>query len=242
MKKVYLIIVLDLLIFVSTGIAQVSVKLINIKGDVKVRYGLEENWKSASAGIYLKDMDSILSGEGSTAVLQLKSGDLFTLGSNSVLDISDLRKIYENELFLFLMSKKVEQIEKNAEKTPLQIGNVSVVRGESKSDSISHSIQINTSKWVELEINGALSLYNQNYFPNTVVKLHKVLDLYESYGDCGKIHFYIARSLESLEMKGQAIEAYQSVIDIYNDQQCENLDSERRLEKSRLAIDNLKKK
>jgi hypothetical protein len=234
------IIILFVLLFFTAGIADVSVKIIHLEGSVKIRYGLDENWKTASIGVSLKSMDTILSGENSRVVLQFENGNMFTLGSNSVIDISDLRKIYEKELFLYLMSKKVDQIETQGEKTPLRVGNVSVVHGESKVDSDSSSDEQLKSTWAEWEINGALSLYNQQYYPNTVVKLHKVLEKYDSYEDCGKIFFYIARSLEQLEMGGQAIDAYKSVIDAYFKQKCDDKESQARVEESRIAINNLK--
>ena len=229
------------IIFVSSATAEISVKIIHLKGSVKIRYGLEENWKPASVGILLKDIDTILTGENSEVVLKYENGNTFQLGSNAMLDIGDLRKIYEKELFLYLMSKKVDQIETNDEKTPLRIGNVSVVHGESKSVTDSSKQTTVKPDWAEWEINGALSLFIQEYYPNTIVKLHKILEKYDSYIDCGKIFFYIARSLESLDMNGQAIDAYQIVIDTYTEQKCDDKESQVRMEESRKASDILKK-
>ena len=240
MKLQKIIPLLAVLFFITAVNAEISVKIIEMKGSVKIRFGLEETWKPAFVGLFLEDMDTILAGENSLVVLQFENGNTFTLGSFAMLDIGDLRRIIEKELFLYLMSKKVEQIETQDEKTPLLIGNVSVVRGESKIDSDS-SLNISLkSTWVEWEINGALSLYKQQYYPNTVVKLYKVLEKYESYEDCGKIFYYIARSLEQLEMDGQAIDAYQSVIDAYFKQKCDGEVSQARVEESRKAINNLK--
>ncbi len=229
------------IIYVSLATAEISVKIIHLEGNVKIRYGLEENWKSASVGILLKDIDTILTGENSEVVLKYENGNTFQLGSNAMLDIGDLRKIYEKELFLYLMSKKVEQIETNDEKTPLRVGNVSVVHGESKSLADSSKQTTVKPDWAEWEINGALSLFIQEYFPNTIVKLHKILEKYDSYIDCGKIYFYIARSLESLDMNGQAIDTYQIVIDTYSEQKCDDRESKDWGEESRKAIDYLKK-
>ena len=67
------------------------------------------------------------------------------------------------------------------------------------------------------------------------------MDKYDTYKDCGKIYFYMARSLELMEMHGQAIDAYQLVIDTYSDQQCNEKEGKTRVEKSRIAINNLKK-
>jgi hypothetical protein len=237
LKNIVLLIVISI---ITVTKAETTVKIINLEGTVKIRYGLEENWKSATVGLILKQMDTILAGENSLAVLQFENGNTFTLSSFAMLDIGDMREIFEKELFLYLMSKKVEQIETQYDKTPIQIGNVSVVRGESKIDS-ANSLNIpSKSNWAEWEINGALSLYKQQYYPNTVIKLHKILGKYDSHADCGKIFFYIARSLEKLEMDGQAIDAYQSAIDAFLEQKCDDKTSQERVEESRRSINNLK--
>ena len=73
------------IIFVSSATAEISVKIIHLGGNVKIRYGLEENWKSASVGILLKEIDTILTGENSEVVLKYENGNTFQLGSNSMI-------------------------------------------------------------------------------------------------------------------------------------------------------------
>jgi len=62
--------------------AEITPKIINTKGDVKVRFGLEEKWNKASAGNDLKEIDTILTGENGEIILQFESGKKFILGSN----------------------------------------------------------------------------------------------------------------------------------------------------------------
>ena len=84
-------------------------KVIKMRGEVKVRKGLNEDWDRAVIGMLLRDVDTILTLESAEVVLLLESGDTFTLGSNAVVDIGDLRKISERQLFLFLVSKKNQE-------------------------------------------------------------------------------------------------------------------------------------
>ena len=97
MSKIYIISLLSIFILASTARAEIAVKVVQSSGDVKVRYGLDEEWQPVSIGSILKDIDTILTGEKSEALLKFESGTIFKLGSNAVLDISDLRKIYEKE-------------------------------------------------------------------------------------------------------------------------------------------------
>ena len=74
-------------------------------------------------------------------ILVNQEGQRFTLDANSILDISDLRKIQERELFLYLMTQKVDKLKIQEKSTKIRIGNVSVVHGNSKQEkAISESI------------------------------------------------------------------------------------------------------
>lgn len=139
------------------------------------------------------------------------------------------------------MSKKVEKIEPRKEKTKLRIGDVSVVYGESKAtsdSSQSDSISISLSK---KEVNGALALFVQHYYTNTLYKLHDLLDKYKTQINLGKVYFYIAKAFEALDKKGQAMDEYQNVIDYFETTDSLNHDDQKYLIESKDAIKILKK-
>jgi len=222
--------------FVQTVAAAPAVKIISISGEVKVRRGVEESWHPAAAGMSLEAIDTILTGEASAVALETPDGGTFRLGSYAILDIADLRKITEREMFLYLMSQKVNQIPQRPEKVKLRVGNVSVVHGESKAgESADKNKKPESQIWAQ-ETNGAKALYEQRYYPNAVVKLHKVLAKYPDLEDCGEIHFYLGKAFEALNKPGQALEAYKVALD----RLCENDPSKQRAEAARQAIERLK--
>jgi hypothetical protein len=224
-------IIIYIFCFYLFGIAaSVDVTVINVKGDVKIRYGVEEEWQPAKTGMILRDIDSIISGAGGQAKLKLNDGRIFELGGNSYLDIVDLKNIDKHELFLFLMSKKILEIKKPDTDDRIRISNVSVVHGNSKTSSKNDSLENNSSDWSEQETNGAVSLYVQKFYPNTIVKLKKMISKYTVLNNQGKIFYYLAKSFNALDMKGQARENFQAVVEFYQDQ--DNLTKE---EKTRLA-------
>ena len=190
-----------------------DVKIRSFKGDEKVRKGLEEAWRPVGTSILLEDIDSILTGEVSEVVLVIDGERLFTLGGNSILDISDLRKITERELFLYLMSQKLKNIERPAGESKLRIENISVVRAERKSVETEADDEAAASDVWRYEVNGARALYEQAYYPNAIVKLHKILERYATADDGGEIHFYLGRSFEAIDEPGRAIDAYQHVLE-----------------------------
>ena len=111
--------------------------------------------------------------------------------------------------------------------------------GESKDIEQPVDDEISVSDlWIQ-EKNGAQALYDQNYYPNTIIKLHKILSKYTNYMDCGEIHFYLGKSFEALHKNGQAIDAYKIVIDQYKIQQCNNTEAENRYTESQHAIERL---
>ena len=238
LKKINLVIIIICIFHISYGAE--NVKIIKIDGNAKVRKGLSETWEKANVNLLLDDMDSILSGDDSEVILQLSDGSSFILRANAMLDIGDLKKVTDNELFFFLMSHKIGDIKIRKEKTPLRIGNVSVIHGSSKTveDSVKESGNKN-NQWIK-EKNGALSLYNQKYYSNTIIKLYKILNRYGEVQDCGEIHYYLAKSFEATDKKGMAKDAYQTVVDKYDTQICKDSDANHRLSEAKLAIEKLK--
>jgi len=240
-KKTSVMITLIILI-VGVEFAFARTKIIRLSGDVKIRSGMEETWQPATVGMLLEEIDTILTGADGIVILQTSEGINFELGNNSILDISDLRKINEKELFLYLMSKKVQRIEPREGKTKLRIGNVSVVHGESKAESDDASADGVKPELLVQETNGAKALYNQKFYPNSIIKFHKILDKYNAVQNNGEINLYLGRSFEALNHPGQAIDAYQSVIDHYQTQDHSNANAQKWVNEVQQAIDRLKSK
>lgn len=210
LKKLSIALTMCCLLGCQLVFAAHEAKIVKIKGNVKVRRGLEETWQTASRGMNLDIIDSILILEGE-AKLEIHDGLTFKLGSNSMLDIADLRKITRKEMFLYLMAEKVDKIPQRNEKTKLKIGNVSVVHGAKATTSTSENINL-SKKWQQ-ELNGAKALFDQDYYPNTIVKLHKIRKKYPETKDFGEIHFYLGKAFEQLDESGQAIDAYQIALE-----------------------------
>lgn len=217
-----------------------SAKIVKLSGDVSVRRGLEENWEKAAIGQELEDIDTILALEGEV-VLEIRENHTFTLRSNTMLDIGDLRKIQERELFIYLMEKKVKEIQPRTKKTPLRIGNVSVVHGSQPKLNTNSPNLDDAENWWRKETNGAAAMLSQKYYPNTIVKTHKILSKYPNIKDCGELHFYLARSLEAIGKTGQAIDAYQQSIDRCEEKKCNDKAALERLQMAKAALKELKK-
>jgi len=242
MRKRLSILTILTILLIGVEVALAGAKVTKISGDVKVRRGVEEDWQPATVGMLLEDIDTILTGPDGVVVLQTTEGNRFELGNNSILDISDLRKISEKELFLYLMSKKVQKIEPRNGKTPLRIGKVSVVHGESKVASENVAGNNSKSDFLIQEKNGARALYEQSLYPNSIIKYIKILDKYDAEEKYGEIHFFLGKSFEALNQIGQAIDAYQETINRSQQTGCEDPNAEKWSVEAQQAIEKLKQK
>jgi len=216
-----------------------QVKITGIKGDVKIRRGVEETWQTATLGMLLEEIDTIQTGENSQVTMKIESGKIFKLNSVAQIDISELRRVSEKEMQLYLMSKKIGKIKPGKQKTPLRVGNVSVVHGLKADENTASVNNIEENIWRK-ETNGAKALFDFKYYTNTVIKLNKILSKYSSQNDCGEIHYYLGRSFEVLKKNGQAIDAYQKVINNYEKNDCSNTDAMQWYEQARKSIKKLK--
>jgi len=239
LQKLFLIITLSLCM-ISLIVAAPAVSIIKLSGEVRVRYGVEEEWNLATASMSLRDIDTILTGENGEVILKLEDGSTFTMSQNAVLDIADLRTVQEKDLFVFLMSQKIRKIEPRNGKTKLRVGSVSVVHGAAQANTDSAQKDSSQSNWSDQETNGALSLFKQEYYPNTIIKLHKILDKYSSLKSKGRLFFYIAKSFEALEMTGQAKDSYQIVIDFYQEQDSLSTEDKKFFDDAKVAKERLK--
>ena len=201
--------IINILLFTLLSLTNVfpAVTVGSTTGEVKVRRGLEERWVNVRKGMLLEDIDTIQTWEG-TIVLQMQDGSTFTMGSLSILDISDLRSISRQEMFLFLMSQKVQKMTPRQGSSELTIPNVSSVHGEKKSKIERLKKDEDVQSW-KRELNAAKAMYDQEYYTNSVVKLHKVLGRYADIADCGEVNLYLGKSFEELDESGQAIDNYQ---------------------------------
>jgi hypothetical protein len=239
MKHPYLYLLVFIML-VGVVWADGEVKITHLKGDVRIRVGLDEDWQKARIGMILKNLDTIYSGENSSVILLNQDGQKFTLQAHSILDISDLREIQERELFLFLMTQKVDQIDIKDTGTKIRVGNVSVVHGESKKDAITTDLSDSNIDWYTFEMNGAKALIAHTYYPNAIIKLHQIRNRYSEERDQGFASYQIGSTFEAMDNIGQAMDNYQTAITQYAKYNPDTTSEPGWVKESREAIDRLR--
>ena len=197
-------------------------KIVRLSGEVKIRRGIEEVWHPAAVEMILKEIDTITTGEGGEVLLQIDEGPTFRLGANAILDIADLKKITEQELFLYLTRQKVDQLKPGKGRRPLRTGNVSAVHGEDKSADQTKPEHTGIP-WTP-ETNGAKALLEQAYYTNAILKLHKIAQRYPAIEKCREFHCSLGQAFEALNEPGQAIDAYETALAAENNGDCSESD------------------
>ncbi len=222
-------ILLFALLLTSQALAQaaMSVKIVQLVGEVKVRRGVEEKWETAAIGTLLEEVDTITTWERGEVVLELSNGATFRLGGNAILDIADLREITERELFLLLMSQKVGKLAPRSEKIPLRIGEVSAVRSEDKSAKQA-GVRAATHIW-QMETNAARALRAQNFLTNAALKLHRVKEKFLQREDCGEVSLELAQVFEALRQTGRARDEYQAALAECKTEACSEAATQKRM-------------
>ncbi len=238
--RILRVVSLLLFVFAIQLAAQPEARILSQRGSVLVRHGLSESWQETKAGMVLESFDTILTTEDGEVLIQTQDGGRLRVGANIILDISDIKRLSEREMLLWLVSQKIEQLPKRQEKTPLRFGQVTSVHGEEKGAATAPATD-RSQRW-RAEVNGASALMENAYFTNTVVKCHKILRRYPEQNDCGEIHFYLGCAFEAIQHEGQAVEAYQTALERMAAGGCESEVSSARRQDVETALSRLKQK
>ena len=91
------------------------------------------------------------------------------------------------------------------------------------------------------ETNGAKALFLHKYYPNAIVKFHGILQKYPDTNTCGEIQLYLGRSFEAINENGRALDAFETVIEAQNTNNCASSLSAAWKQEAALAIQRLKK-
>jgi hypothetical protein len=212
-------------------------EIVKSTGSVQVRRGLDEQWLLTHNGAVLREMDSIATGPESQVTLHSSEGTAFTLGANAMIDMADLRRITEQEMFLFIMSQKIEKLAAPGKKTGLEIGSVSVIHGDNK--AVDATARVDAVALVK-EMNGAQALQQQRFFTNAVVKYHKLLPQDRQPLRQSLIRYELGCCFEQLQQPGQALDAFQTAQNILEQQVSPSEESRNQLVRVQAAVSRLK--
>lgn len=186
-----------------------EIKLLSIKGDVKIRRGVSEQWQQIKAGEILKLDDAIFIGSKSTAAISLDGQKKITLPEKTIVEISDLRFLTKEELLLKLAMDRIIAVPHQDRRDELMPAQTTVIHGEKKSET-SAAAKPTIENALKM-LNGAKLLFQNNFYGTCALRVREVLRIYPTIETGIEYKLLTANSLEKAELFDEALSEYVSI-------------------------------
>lgn len=208
MKKI--LINSTIFILISAFSVFANVKIISIKGNVTIRHGVQQDWVSVAVGDVLRPDDSIKLEKISSAVLLIDEKTKVTLPEATIIDISDLRTLTQEELLLLLAMEHVRSIPPSHNNNDLELPRTTSVHGAKIGEK--ETISQNKPNDCLLRLNGTKVLYDNGFYATSVLKTKKVFRLCPELNKMINFRLLVANALEKMNLKGEAISEYLNLL------------------------------
>jgi len=187
-----------------------DIKIVAIRGDVQVRRGVHEQWQTTAAGDVLKPEDSIKLEKRSSAVILLNDKERFDLPGEAIIDLSDLRKLTQQDLLLMLTMERVRSVSRERREDDLTVPRTSTVHGANRGALPPPPPAGYTPGTFEL--NGTNFLYEHGFYATCVLKTKEVLRLNPGLLKVVDARMRVASALERMSLTGEAAEEYSGLL------------------------------
>jgi hypothetical protein len=204
MKKIITFLILTSILTVPL-LAQL--KVLTTKGDVKVRYGVSEEWKQLKAGDQINLADAIRTSSKSSAVIQIDNQKKIALNEKTIVEMADLRYLSQEELLLKLAMERILSVSPQDRDNDLIPARTTIIHGEKKS-----KVQLPISNDIAMmQLNGAKLLYDNNFYGTCAIRIKEVLRLNQSLSDVVDYKLMMVNSLEKSNLFEEALNEYASL-------------------------------
>lgn len=195
-----------ILVLVTFCVGNVSgqISIVEVKGDVTVLRGVNDEWTPLRRGEMLKPDDSMKLGRRSSAAI-LVDGKRITLPERTIVDLSDFRQLTRDELLLRLAMERVREVPDDSDRDGLRFPQATSIHGTEKSadQSVERSKEIG-----EMQLNGARLLYTGGYYATCVLRTKEVLRLHPIFANKTDVRLMVASALEKTNLYGEALTEY----------------------------------
>ena len=175
-----------------------------VKGTVEVRRGVMEEWRKAKVGDLLKPEDSMRTGPGASATIEIDKRKLM-VPELTILDISDVRQLSQEDFLLKLAMENILAVPPR-EKDEIAIPSATVLHGENKSKT---DLPVSTDGKVgEMQLHGARVLYDNSYYATSILKSKETLRTHPEVRSDYDARFTVAMAFEKMKLTREAITEY----------------------------------
>jgi hypothetical protein len=175
-----------------------------VKGTVEVRRGVMEEWRKVKVGDLLKPEDSMRTGPGASATIEMDKRKL-VVPELTILDISDVRQLSQEDFLLKLAMENILAVPPR-EKDELSIPSATVLHGENKSKI---DLPVSTDGKVgEMQLHGARVLYDNTYYATSILKSKETLRTHPEVRSNYDARLTVAMAFEKMKLTKEAITEY----------------------------------
>jgi len=175
-----------------------------VKGTVEVRRGVMEEWRKVKVGDLLKPEDSMRTGPGASATIEMDKRKL-VVPELTILDISDVRQLSQEDFLLKLAMENILAVPPR-EKDELVIPSATVLHGENKSKTVLPSSS--DGKVGEMQLHGARVLYDNSYYATSILKSKETLRTHPEVRSNYDARLTVAMAFEKMRLTKEAITEY----------------------------------
>lgn len=200
---------ITILFIVLTVSIFAEVKMQGIKGDVKVRHGVSEEWITTKIGDTLSLDDAIKVGEKSLAILLVDASKKIIITAKSIIEVSDLRTLSQEDLLLKLAMDKILSVPAQDRNNDLTPARTAIIHGEKKSDTV-HPKSTSTEAAL-MQLSGAKILYDHSYYGTCILRVKDVFRINPALDVDVEYSLITAKAFEKSNLMSEALNEYTSI-------------------------------
>lgn len=206
MKKINIVLILMLGFAINIF---ADIKLSSVKGDVKVRRGVSEQWQQIKTGDILNLEDAIFIGSKSAAAVSVDGQKKITLPEKTIVEMSDLRYLSKEELLLKLAMERIIAVPQQDRRDELMPAQTTVIHGEKKQET-SAAVKPTVENALKM-LNGAKLLFENNFYGTCALRVREVLRIHPTIETGIEYKLLTANSFEKAELFDEALSEYVSI-------------------------------
>ena len=196
-----------LLTLLTAGtILRADIKVTAVKGSVYVRHNVQEQWVSVSPGDVLKPDDSMKSGRKSSATVVIDDKTTLTMPEQAIIDMSDLRTLTKEELLLKLAMERIRSVPDKSGDDELSIPRTTTMHGANMDRRPAAGVADPEAGTMRMK--GTEVLFGNGFYETGILKAKELFRLYPDLSGRIDDRLMVAKALEALKLKGEAMEEY----------------------------------
>ncbi len=204
MKTAWVVLVMMMLMEARAGEAVAR----KVMGDVQIRPGVAEQWSACNPGAAIAMNATIKVGKGSSCVLDV-DGTTIGIPAETIVDVSDIRKLTKEELMLKLAMENVRSSSYEWKNNELNITRTTVTHGDDK--SARRTLTDNDLSEGLLRMNGTKVLFENAFYSTCALRTKEILRRHPQLAGIFEYRYRLAGALESSGLAREALNEYKAI-------------------------------